>query len=138
MADAAPLVGHGSSPEHAQPASGAVPSVPDAGNRGAASSFSIAGSVTGLFPGKTFPLVLTVTNPQTVTITVTSITTTVSNASSACVAKNVKVSSFSGNLVVAAKKTHKVTVHVTMIHSAPNSCMGAQFPFQYTGLATAA
>ena len=102
------------------------------------SSFSIAGTVAHLFPGKKRSLVLTVTNHQKVTITVTSISTIVSNASSGCVAANVKVTSFSGHLLVAAGKTAKATVHVTMTHSAPNGCQGAHFPFHYSGLATAA
>jgi hypothetical protein len=46
------------------------------------------------------------------------------------------VSSFSGHLVVAAKKKAKATVQVTMVHTAPNGCQGAVFPFHYTGTGT--
>jgi len=138
VADGASLVGYGNSGADAQPASGAASSAPDAVGGRVASSFSIAGSVAGLFPGKTLPLVLTVKNPQKFSITVHSLVTTVSNASKGCIAKNVKVTGFSGHLVVAAGKARKVTVHATMAHSAPNACKGAHFPFKYTGLATAA
>src|ERR1039458_1437644 len=53
VADGASLVGYGNSGQHAQPASGAASSAPDAVGGRVASSFSIAGSVAGLFPGQT-------------------------------------------------------------------------------------
>lgn len=131
------LVGYGSNESSAaSPAPGTADQlVPGAGGRAVTSSFSIAGKVTGLYPGKTLPLVLTVTNPQKVTITVTSITTAVSNATTSCTAANVKVSAFSGSLVVAAGKTGKVSVNVTLLHTTPNACQGKTFPFHYTGIA---
>jgi hypothetical protein len=82
--------------------------------------------------------VLTVSNPQTASITVTSITTAVGAPSSSCAASNVSVASDAGKLVVAAGGKAKVTVHVTMAHSAPNACKGKVFPFHYTGVATEA
>jgi hypothetical protein len=131
------LVGHGTSeaPGAPTPASGAAHSVQDASV--VAGSFSITGSVGGLFPGMKTALVLTVSNPQTVTITVTSITTTVRNASTQCKAANVKVTPFSGSLVIKPGKAGDATVHVKLAHSAPNACQGAVFPFAYSGLATA-
>jgi hypothetical protein len=138
-ADGASLVGHGTSGKPAQPLSGVDDqSAPDGVGARATSSFSISGSAAGLFPGKTVALVLTVTNPFTVSITVTSITATVSNASSGCVAAKLKVTSFSGHLLIGAGKARKVTLKVSMYRSAPNACQGAEFPFQYAGLATAA
>jgi hypothetical protein len=132
------LVGYGSYPWQAQAAPEARPSGPGAASGPAVSSFSISGGVTGLYPGKTRSFVLTVTNPQKVAITVTSITTTVSNASAKCAAANLKVTKFSGNLVVKAGKTAQATVDATMAHSAPNGCQGAHFPLLYTALATEA
>jgi hypothetical protein len=119
-ATAAPLIGAGTS--------GAP------GTR--AHSFSIAGTVGGLFPGNTSALKLKVSNPQTVAIEVTSLTTTVGDAAIGCAAANVTVSAFSGHLVVPAGKARKATVFVTLVHSAPDACQGAQFPFTYHGLAT--
>jgi hypothetical protein len=130
------LVGYGSAGGPSQPAPGTVHAVPGAAGGQAVSTFSISGSVTGLYPGRTRPLVLTVKNPQKVTIKVTSITTTVSNPSSGCAAANVKVSAFAGSLVVAAGKSATVTVQVTMAHSALNACQGAVFPFHYNGVAS--
>lgn len=99
-------------------------------------SFRIAGTVTGLYPGKTLPLVLTVSNPLSGAITVKSITTTVSIASSTCVAANVTVTAFSGSLLVPSHKSAKATVKATMLHAAPNRCQGKFFSFHYAGMAT--
>jgi hypothetical protein len=135
---AASLVRYGPSREQTTQASGAVRLAPDAAGGRLVTSFSITGSVAGLFPGKRLPLVLTVTNPEKVTITVTSISTTVGKASRGCLAANLKVTKFSGHLVVAAGKKAKATVEVTMAHSAPNACQGTHFPFHFSGLASAA
>jgi hypothetical protein len=133
------LVGYGNSAWHATAAPGSGWTDPGV-TAGAPEtvSFSISGTVTGLYPGKTRQLVLTVANPQKVSITVTSITTKVSNASTKCVAANLVVTAFSGHLVVPAGKTAKATVNATMPHSAPNGCQGAHFPLAYTGVATEA
>jgi hypothetical protein len=129
------LVGYGSSEPNGQPPPGAA-SAPGGGPQ--TMTFSISGKVVGLYPGNTRTLALKVTNPNTVAITVTSITTTVSNASSVCVAANVKVTSFTGSLSVAAGKSVTVNVKATMLHSAPNPCQGAVLPFHYTGIASGA
>ena len=122
------LVGFGSSfgPANVRP----VPS------RSGVDSFSITGNVVGLFPGKTLPLVLSVSNRRSFAITVTSITTTVGNPSSRCTAKYLKVTTFAGHLRVRAKKTAKTTVKVTLSHAAPNACQKAVFHFTYHGRAT--
>jgi hypothetical protein len=131
------LVGYGSSGGQTQVASGAAG--PGGGSSGSltASPFAITGKVTGLYPGVTLPLTLTITNRQTFAITVTSMTTTVRNASKTCLAANVAVTSFAGSLPVAAKKKATMTLEVTMLESAPNVCQSHSFPFHYTGLATA-
>lgn len=101
-----------------------------------AATFTISGKVLGLYPGKTLPLTLTVTNPNKFSITVTSSTTSISNASSACTAPHLKVTSFSGSLVVGALNSAKVKVNTTLLHSAPNACQGVEFPLHYTGSGT--
>jgi hypothetical protein len=126
------LTGYGSSSHYAQSAPGAN-TAPGTAVRDTARTFTISGSVSGLYPSKTLPLVLTVTNPLTSPITVSSITTTVRNATASCTSSSVAVTKFSGSLVVAAGKTAKATVHVAMAKSAPNACQGKNFPFQYAG-----
>lgn len=109
----------------------------DPGTRGliGANYFSISGTMKGLYPGVTLPLVLTIANPAKIAITVTAIATTVGSSGS-CAAANVKVTSFNGQLHVGAGMKAQVAVHVTMAKSAPNACQGALFPFKYTGTAT--
>ncbi|HEV2360643.1 MAG TPA: hypothetical protein VGS21_02965 [Acidimicrobiales bacterium] len=116
--------------------SGYGSSVPSSG-QAITPGFTISGSVAGLWPGVALWLHLTVTNPQTVAITVTSLTTTVGNASLFCKASNVKVSAYTGSFVVQPGKKVTVAVFAHMFHSTPNQCQGKTFPFTYTGLATA-
>ncbi len=131
------VTGYGSSLQHAQSAPGAT-TAPGAARPQTATTFKISGSVSGLYPSKKLPLVLTVTNPFTSSITVSTITTTVSNATASCTSANVAVTKFSGSLVVAAGKTAKATVHATMAKTAPNACQSKKFPFHYVGTATEA
>ena len=95
--------------------------------------FSISGELTGLYPGAILSLVLTVTNPQTFALKVTSITTTVGDASPVCPSSYLSVSSFNGPLQVAAEGHASATVVASMDHSAPDACQGAAFPLQYMG-----
>jgi hypothetical protein len=134
-AEHALLAGYGTS--GAAPSPGAAHAASGVAGPSQTGSFSIAGNVVGLYPGSHLPLVLTISNPQTFAITVTSISTVVSRAAIGCGAANVKVTAFSGQLVVKAGKHAKTTVHADMIHSAPNTCQGASFPFRYSGIATA-
>jgi hypothetical protein len=94
--------------------------------------------VSGLFPGKTLPLVLTLANPNKLAITVTTVKATVGNATASCTATYLSVTGYSGHAVIAAGKTGKVTVDVTMKTSAPNGCEGKSFPLHYTGSGTEA
>jgi hypothetical protein len=98
-------------------------------------TFRITGSATKLFPGATVPLVLTVTNPESVAIVVTSLTVKVGNASSTCTASNLSATAFTGKLSVPALGSAKATLHVSMHLSAPNACKGAKFPLAFSGLA---
>jgi hypothetical protein len=98
-------------------------------------SFGIRGEVTGLFPGDSQPLVLTVSNPQHFAIVVTSIVTTVSSPGGGCSRSYMTVSGFSGALTVAARGLAQARVTATMSLAAPDACEGAIFPFSYSGTA---
>jgi hypothetical protein len=125
------LVGYGSSgPEPAL----AKTSAPAALTVKTTGSFRIAGSAGGLFPGHTTPLTLTATNPMAFKIIVTSITTTVNEASATCLAPNLSVSSFSGHLSVPAHGSAKVVVGASLAQGAPDACISATFPLVYSGL----
>lgn len=97
----------------------------------------ITGSVAGLYPGESLPLALTVTNARTTAVTVTSVTTTVGNASALCTKKNLQISAFKhGALVVPAGGHATVTVQATMALAAGNACQGVEFSLTYHGKAT--
>ena len=100
-----------------------------------AGQFTIRGRVSHLYPGESTRLVLTVTDPFAFPITVTSLTTTVGNASAPCVAANLHVGGFSGALRVAAGRSRTVGVQVTLRRSTPDACQGRTFPLTYHGLA---
>ena len=101
----------------------------------AAASFSISGSVHGLYPGLTRALVLTIVNHRSFAIDVTSITTKVGQATAACPPARLKVSAFAGNISVPARGTRKASVAVQLIQSASNGCIGVGFPLVYSGIA---
>lgn len=103
------------------------------GHPGRNSGFSIAGRAVGLYPGATLPLVLSVTNPQSFSITVTSISTAVTGGTARCRDDEIAVSPFAGELVVPQSGSASTTVSVAMTHSAPNGCQGATFTFEYSG-----
>jgi len=98
-------------------------------------TFRIAGSAAGLYPGHTVPLVLTVTNPESFAIVVTSLTVKVSNASTKCTAGNLSATAFDGKLTVPAHRSARATLHLSMHLSARNGCEGAKFPLTFRGLA---
>jgi hypothetical protein len=134
------LVGYGSSVVAVGPVSGVEAvnaSTLESGRVTRPASFDISGATSGLYPGRTASLVLVISNVQKVSITVTSITTTVGNASAQCLAANVKVTSFIGHQIVPAGGKAHVIVEFAMAHSAPNSCQGGHFSFEYQGLGTA-
>lgn len=98
-------------------------------------TFRIAGSVSGLYPGISTHLFLTVTNPQAYAIKVTQIRTSVGSPSAACGASNLVVGTFTGHRVVARHGKAVVTVPISLRHAAPDACQGAVFPLTYTGTA---
>ena len=127
------LVGYGSSSLQSALGTTSSPAAPQTQTTG---SFTIAGSVAGLYPGLTVPMVLTISNPKSFPIVVTSIKTTVGAASAACSASNLAVTAFSGQLLVPALGSAGTTVQVSMAQSASDVCQGATFPLIYLGLAS--
>jgi hypothetical protein len=125
------LSGYGSSGLTSSPGSKSSPASPQSKAHG---SFGIAGSVKGLYPGLSTPLVLTVSNRQSFTVVVTSITTAVTGASASCPVSMLSVSTFSGKLSVPAMGSAKTSVVVRMLRSAPDACISANFWLAYRGL----
>jgi hypothetical protein len=100
-------------------------------------NFTLSGSVAGLLPGKPVPLRLTVSNPDSQPIRLTSATATARAASSACPAGLLSVTTFSGTpqTVVAARGQAVIELTVTLSAQAPNACKLVSFPLTYAGQA---
>lgn len=97
--------------------------------------FRLGGSVGGLYPGRSTSLKVKVANREQFAIVVTSITTTVHDASANCPAGYLSVGGYTGRLVVPASGTAAVHVPVQLSHAAGNGCQGATFPLSYLGQA---
>ncbi len=104
-------------------------------------TFTISGAATGLFPGATVQLPLTVTNPNPDYIQVTSLTVAVTatdRPGCSIAGRNIQASSYSGPafLVPRDNGTATVQVPVSMPDTVSNTCRGAQFSLTYGGSAT--
>lgn len=99
------------------------------------SGFGISGRVAGLYPGASLPLTLRIDNPNSFKIDVVSITTSIGDASAACLAANLTVSQFTGDILVPAHGSASEAVVAMLQHSAPNACQGAVFPLTYNATA---
>jgi hypothetical protein len=105
---------------------------------GESAVFYISGGVSGLYPGQTANLNLTISNPQGFGITVTSISIYVNSPSAAgCPASYLSApSTISVNLAVPAGGSAQYgLVTVTLSSAAPDACQGVTFPLVYGGTA---
>ncbi len=100
--------------------------------------FVVSGHVEELRPGGTRPMVLTVRNPNSVAIRVTSLTVTAGSAPG-CPASTLTLPQWTGSLLVPKKNgTATLTVNVHLKPSAPDACQGARWPLTYGGRAVKA
>src|SRR3954454_7227777 len=100
-------------------------------------AFTLSGSVGGLVPGKPSPLRLTVANPDSQPIRVTSATVPPRSAGSACPASLLSVTAFAGTpeTIVAGRGQALIELTVTLSAQAPDACRKAAFPLTYAGKA---
>jgi hypothetical protein len=101
-------------------------------------AFVVSGNVEDLRPGGTRPMVLTVRNPNSVAIRVTSITVSAGGAGGGCTAASLTLPHWTGSLQVPKRGTAAVTVDVALKPTAPDACRGAQWPLTYGGAAVKA
>jgi hypothetical protein len=107
---------------------------------GESSVFYLSGGLTGLYPGESANLVLTISNPQGFGITVQTINIWVNTPSAGgCAASNLSApASVTGlNIQIAAGGSVQYTVQqpVTLLAGAPDACQGVSFPLVYGGSA---
>jgi hypothetical protein len=100
--------------------------------------FVVSGQVENLRPSGTRPMVLTVRNPNSVGIRVTSITVRAGAASASCQASLLTLPQWTGSLAVPKNGTAMLTVNVGLKPTAPDACQGARWPLTYGGTAVKA
>ncbi|MFI5036235.1 MAG: Ig-like domain repeat protein [Acidimicrobiales bacterium] len=113
---------------------------------GSPATFSLTGSVTGLAPGVGSSLVLNAANPNSVPITVTSLTISDSTPPVNCPLTNLTIngSAFSSGSVivnglsqlVAKNASANIALPILLAATAPNGCQVTTFTFTYAGSAT--
>lgn len=97
--------------------------------------FTIAGSVSGLYPGSARTLTVTVTNPNNFAIRVTSLTATVADPAGPCTAGAVQVPPMAGTFVVPGNGSAATTLTARMANNPPDACQSTTFGITYSGTA---
>ncbi len=110
----------------------------DSRQRRVAGGFTLAGHVSGLYPGARRRLVIVVRNRGRRALRVRSVTTRVRDASAACSGRNLHVSRFHGRLRLAGRASRRIAVRVWMLPESPAACQEAVFPLVFRGRATGA
>lgn len=107
--------------------------------------FGAAGSVTGLTPGSTSTLQVTVSNPSTLDYRIVDLTATPLDATNQCkAADNIMVTGYDSSIpgsavhVVARGSTITVPLTVTFVITATDqgTCRNVTFPLRFSGTAT--
>lgn len=100
--------------------------------------FEITGEVGGLYPGAEMTLEARVSNPYPFPINVTSVETTVVDASPGCPASMLEIRGSDQEVEIPPGATRMVPLDVRMDRGAPDACQGATWPLEFTGTATGA
>ena len=97
--------------------------------------FTIAGNVSGLYPGSSKTLTVTLTNQNNFAIRVLTLTATVADPAGPCTAGVVKVDPLSGTVVVPRNGTATTTLTARMANDPANACKSTTFGLAYKGTA---
>jgi hypothetical protein len=92
----------------------------------------VHGHVSGLYPGGRKQMRIVVRNHETFTVRVTQVTARVSNASSTCRSRNVRIVRFTGSRAIAGHGRIRIYLPTRMRRRAPNACQGLRFPVTFT------
>jgi hypothetical protein len=113
-----------------------------------ATDFGLSGTVSDLAPGVSSTLVVTVTNPYSVPITLTSLRVSVPTVPANCPASDLSLAStaFTGSpptvtvsglsRTVPANGSSSVSLPILLTRNAANGCQNVAFPFSYSGTAS--
>lgn len=113
----------------------AKPSVGDKPPKGGGAHFTLSGSVDGLWPGGTMPLVVAVDNPYRFEIVLTALDVKVAAASAACPAPVLHIPPFAGEVRIPARGQTTVGLVASLDAAAPDECQGAEWGLTYTASA---
>jgi len=94
--------------------------------------FSITGGASGLYPGDTGQLLVTVSNPNGYDINIYTVSVTAQPANGSCGASNLQITPYSGTWLIPKKISATRTLDIQMLSAAPNSCQGGIFPLAIT------
>jgi hypothetical protein len=111
-----------------------APKPPANGHR----DFVVSGSVENLRPGGSRPMVLTVRNPNSVAISVRSVTVAAGAAGPSCPASALTLPRWTGRLTVPKRGTATLSVDVALEATAPDACQDARWPLTFGGSAVKA
>lgn len=100
--------------------------------------FTIAGNVSGLYPGSSKTLTVTMTNANNFAIRVTSLTAAVADPAGPCTAGVVRVDPMAGTVVVPKNGTATATLTARMANDPSNDCKSTSFGLAYSGTAVKA
>lgn len=93
--------------------------------------FTLTAGYQGLYPDARVAVPVTVHNPQSFPIEVSTASATVGDARSDCPSRYVSVTTFAGRVRVPAYGTSIVPMQFHMLASAPDACQGAVFPLTF-------
>ena len=102
----------------------------------ASKSMTLTGSVSGLYPGLTRQLTVTITNPQTFAVTITQASVTAGAATASCGTKYLTAGPVAGlPLTIPTGGAGQVTAPITLTPQSPDACQRVQFPLSFAAVA---
>lgn len=101
-------------------------------------TFRVTGSVGGLYPGAVRTMRVRLRNPHPFALRLRRLRISVVDPAPGCRAGTIRIGRVRRGLVMAARRTTKVRLRVTMRPSAPNACIGARYPLRFSGSAVRA
>jgi hypothetical protein len=101
-------------------------------------TFQVRGHVNNMYPGRLATLRVRIDNPYGFPIVVRLVRAKVLNASTTCVARNLRIRPWRGRLTVPPHRHRKALLKGRMPATAPTACQGVRFPIVFAGRAVRA
>jgi hypothetical protein len=101
-------------------------------------TFQVRSHVNNMYPGRVATLRARIDNPFGFPIVIRLVRAKVLNASTTCVARNLRIRAWHGRLTVPSHRHRKVLLSGRMPATAPTACQGVRFPIVFAGRAVRA